>query len=252
MSGRKIYGGKNLYGARIGFLMLDVLTPRMPGDVGNATTWPFPVLYGVVPGATPKRVIHEKGEGLLDAFLETADRLVKEGADGLTTTGGYLSIFQDDLARHCKVPVAASSLMQIPLVQRTLQPGKRVGVITVNSDHFDEDHLRTAGAAIDTPVAGTQGKRELERVLVNGENEMDVELAELDILDTGRELVEAHPDVGAVVFECHNFAPFSAALSQSLGIPVYSVYSFVCWFHAGVAPRDFGHPSSAPRELCER
>jgi len=76
MSGRKIYGGKNLYGARIGFLMLDVLTPRMPGDVGNATTWPFPVMYGVVPGATPKRVIHEKGAGLLDAFLETADRLV--------------------------------------------------------------------------------------------------------------------------------------------------------------------------------
>ena len=142
--------------------------------------------------------------------------------------------------------------MQIPLVQRTLQPGKWVGVITVNSDHFDEDHLRTAGAALDTPVAGTQGKRELERVLVNGEDEMDVELAELDILDTGRELVEAHPDVGAVVFECHNFAPFAAALSQSLGIPVYSVYSFVCWFHAGVAPRDFGHPSSAPREFRER
>ena len=88
--------------------------------------------------------------------------------------------------------------------------------------------------------------------MVNGEHEMDVELAELDILDTGRELVEAHPDVGAVVFECHNFAPFAAALSHSLGIPVYSVYSFVCWFHAGVAPRDFGHPSSAPREFRER
>ena len=36
MSGRKIYGGKNLYGARIGFLMLDVLTPRMPGKQNPA------------------------------------------------------------------------------------------------------------------------------------------------------------------------------------------------------------------------
>ena len=252
MTGRKVYGGKNLYGARVGFLMLDVETPRMPGDVGNATTWPFPVLYGVVPGATAKRVIHERGEGLEEAFLETADRLVKEGADGISTTGGYLSIFQAQLAAHCKVPVAASSLMQIPMVQRLLPPGKRVGVITVNSDALDADHLKAAGAPADTPVAGTQGKREIERVLVGGEPVLDAALAELDILDTGSELMAAHPDVGAVVFECHNFAPFAAALSRDIGLTVFSVYSFVTWFHAGLEPRDFGHPGSAPGDYRER
>jgi hypothetical protein len=36
ISGRKIYRGKNLYGARIGFLMLDVLTPRMLGKQNPA------------------------------------------------------------------------------------------------------------------------------------------------------------------------------------------------------------------------
>jgi len=36
------YGGKAIYGARIGILMLEARFPRIPGDVGNATTFSFP------------------------------------------------------------------------------------------------------------------------------------------------------------------------------------------------------------------
>lgn len=252
MTGRMVYGGKNVYGARLGILMLDVRTPRMPGDVGNARTWPFPVLYGVVPGATPNKVIEERGVDVLDAFLDTAARLVSEGADGIATTGGYLSIFQKQLAAHCKVPVAASSLMQIPLVERLLPPGKRVGVITSNSDALDAQHLEAAGASPDTPVAGLQNGREFYRKFHFGKTELDAALAEQDMLDAGQDLMSRHPEVGAVVYECHNFAPFAKALRDSIGIPVFSVYSFFTWFHAGLEPRDFGHPGSAPRDLRER
>ena len=61
---RKGWGGKTVYGARVGVLMLDTQWPRPPGDTGNALTWPFPVLYKVIPGATARVVIHEKGKGL--------------------------------------------------------------------------------------------------------------------------------------------------------------------------------------------
>jgi hypothetical protein len=37
-------GGKALYGAPLGILMLEARFPRIPGDMGNGTTWPFPVL----------------------------------------------------------------------------------------------------------------------------------------------------------------------------------------------------------------
>ena len=77
-------------------------------------------------------------------------------------------------------------------------------------------------------------------------------LAELDVLDAGQDLMSRHPEVGAVVFETHNLAPFASALRDSIGIPVFSVYSFFTWFHAGLAPRDFGHPGSAPRPWRER
>src|SRR5919109_1565887 len=69
-------GGKTLYGARVGILMLETRFPRIHGDMGNAETWPFPVLYKVVPGASPQRVVRERAEGLLDQFLAAADKLV--------------------------------------------------------------------------------------------------------------------------------------------------------------------------------
>jgi hypothetical protein len=46
--------------------------------------------------------------------------------------------------------------------------------------------------------------------------------------------------------------PYARALSDRLLLPVYSIYSFVTWFHAGLAPRDFGPPGSGAREWRER
>src|ERR1700756_2103097 len=112
-STRIVSGGKSLYGARVGILMLETRFPRIPGDMGNAGTWPFPVLYKVVPGASPYRVVCDKAAGLLDKFLDAAEELVRLGADGITTTCGFLSLYQRQIAAHVVVPVATSSLMQI-------------------------------------------------------------------------------------------------------------------------------------------
>ena len=253
MSGRKGLGGKTVYGARVGILMLDTKWPRPPGDTGNALTWPFPVLYKVVPGASARVVIHEQGRGLGPAFLKAAEELVKEGADGITTTGGFLAIFQKQLAEHVQVPVASSSLMQVPLVQRLLPPGKRVGVLSVQGDRITPEHWDAVGAPHDTPVMGTEGGREFTRVMLGDTMDMDYEAAEQDILEAGETLLKRHPDVGAIVTENHNMAPYAAALNRRLRVPIFTVYTFVTWFHAGLQPREFGYPgSSAPEMWRER
>jgi hypothetical protein len=55
-----VRGGKTVYGAAVGILVLDTKFPRMPGDIGYAPTWPFPVLYKVVRGASAERVTTAK------------------------------------------------------------------------------------------------------------------------------------------------------------------------------------------------
>jgi hypothetical protein len=77
---------------------------------------------------------------------------------------GFLSNYQRELAAHCRVPVAASALMQIPLVERLLPPRKRVGVLTFSAALLGPDHLIAAGAAPDTPVVGAENGREFWRV----------------------------------------------------------------------------------------
>ena len=143
---RVAYGGKAIYGARLGILMLEARFPRIPGDMGNAETWPFPVLYKVVKGASPQRVVMERASGLRDAFLAAARELVDLGADGITTNCGFLSLFQADIACRVGVPVATSSLMQAPMIERLLPVGRRVGIVTVN--------VKTLGGGSGTRHAG--------------------------------------------------------------------------------------------------
>jgi hypothetical protein len=68
-----VHGGRTVYGQALGVLMLDTRFPRLPGDVGNATTWPFPVEYRIVRGADPSRIMGlEPDPGLLEPFVEAA------------------------------------------------------------------------------------------------------------------------------------------------------------------------------------
>jgi hypothetical protein len=238
---RIAWGGKTLYGASVGILMLETRFPRIPGDMGNAETWPFPVLYKVVPGASPRRVVCEKAEGLLDGFLAAAAELVRLGADGITTTCGFLSIYQKEIAPNVGVPVATSSLMQIPFIERVLPPGNRVGILTVSAANLTPEHLSAAGADPATPVVGTDGGSEFSRVMINDEERLDVAAAERDILAAGDRLVASHDGIGAVLLECTNMVPYARALSQRLRLPVFSIYTFVTWFQSGLIPREFGH-----------
>src|ERR1700739_3842770 len=249
---RIAWGGKTLYGARVGILMLETRFPRIPGDMGNAETWPFPVLYKVVPGASPRRVVCDKAEGLLDEFLAAADELVRLGADGITTTCGFLSLFQREIAAHVGVPVATSSLMQIPFIEPVLPPNKRVGVLTISAETLTPEHLRAAGANVARPIAVTQGGSDFTRAILNDEERLDVAAAERDILTAGDALVANYSGIGAVLLECTNMVPYARALSRRLRLPVFSIYPFVTWFQSGLVPRGFGHPASAPGEWCER
>ena len=233
-------GGKAVYGAPLGILMLQARFPRIPGDMGNAGTWPFPVMYRVVKGASPERVVLNGAQGLLDDFLDAAAELVDHGAEAITTNCGFLSLFQRELAAHVRVPVAASSLIQVPWLQATLPPGKRVGVVTVSAGSLTPRHLEAAGVPLDTPFEGTETGREFFRVLIKGEkDDMDVDLARADVVDAARRLAARTPDLGAIVLECTNMPPYARAVAEAVGVPVYDIYTMVSWFHGGLRPRTF-------------
>ncbi len=225
--------------AAVGILMLNTRFPRIPGDIGNPLTWPFPVHFKVVEGASPDQVVHKKGQGLLAPFIEASHELIAEGADGITTSCGFLALFQDELAEAVPVPVVTSSLMQVDLVNRLLPPTKRAGILTISASALTPDHLAKAGVPAGTPVGSTGAGSEFNRAILGNEPEMDIGKARSDNIDAALALQKDHPDLGAIVLECTNMVPYAADMAEATGLPVYSIETFVTWFQSGLSPRRF-------------
>ena len=227
----------------LGLLMLDTAFPRPPGDVGYPDTFSFPVIRRVVRGASAQVVVRERGGATLDAFREAARDLAAQGARAILTSCGFLTLFQRDIAEACGVPVAVSALLQAAPVERMLSAGKRVGVVTFEAASLTADHLIAAGAAPDAPVEGIEGG-ELHRVICGDLAHLDQAAAERDVVTAALRL-KARGDVGALVLECANMAPYAAAAARATGLPVFDVVTLGEAVAAALAPRVFPRPESA-------
>ncbi|MBY4677738.1 aspartate/glutamate racemase family protein [Marinobacterium sp. CAU 1594] len=219
--------------------MLETNFPRIPGDIGHAASWDFPVRYRMVSGASAERVVQQGAQGLLSAFIAAGNVLVAEGVAGIATSCGFLSIFQQRIAAELPVPVATSSLLQGPLIQALLPIGKRVGILTFSAQCLTGQHLAAAGIPADAPVVGLDDSLAFYPAIAEDRAELDVAQAERDMLAAANQLVRRYPEVGAILLECTNMAPYSAAIARTTGLPVYDVVNFIHWFHSGLRPRRF-------------
>lgn len=235
-------GGKAVYGVDVGILMLEARFPRVLGDMGNAGTWDFPVMYRVVRDASPDRVVRKGAEGLLGAFIDAARSLEADGVDGITTNCGFLALFQEELAEAVGVPVLTSSLMQVRAVNALLPRGKRAGVLTISGSTLTAAHLEKAGVPDDTPIGTTEGGAHFTQAILGDAFDLDLALAERDNVEAALAMQAAHPDMGALVLECTNMTPYAAAIRAATGLPVFSVVSFVNWFQSGLSPRRWATP----------
>ncbi|MGR3511724.1 MAG: aspartate/glutamate racemase family protein [Paracoccaceae bacterium] len=240
----KAQGGKAIYGASVGILMLDAQFPRIPGDMGNATTWPFAVHYKIVRGASPDLVVRQGAPGLLEHFIAAAQELVADGVDGITTNCGFLSLMQAELQAAVPVPVATSSLMQVPMVNAVLPPGKRAGILTIKASSLTDAHLKAANVPDSTPVGSTEGGAEFTRAILGNELTLDVDAARADNIAAAQALADAHPDLGALILECTNMVPYAADIRAATGLPTFSIESFITWFQSGLSPRRHPEPMS--------
>lgn len=222
-------GGQPIYGIDVGILMLDAQFPRILGDMGNARTWPFPVRYKIVRGASPEVVVLQGAEGTLGAFIEAGRELVAEGCKVITTNCGFLAKFQAELSAALGVPVATSALMQAAAIQAVLPPGRRVGILTISAATLTETHLQAAGVPEGTPVAGVADGCEFQRAILGNALTLDVDQAEADLATAARAFQAGHPELGAILLECTNMPPYKKAITEATGLPVFSIKTYVKW-----------------------
>lgn len=223
-----VKGGRTNYGELIGILMLDTKFPRIYGDIGNALTFSFPVKYKKVVGATSQRVVREADPSLIQPFIEAAKELEKEGVSAITTSCGFLAIFQEHLADAVDVPVFSSSLLQVPMVYRMLKKGQKVGIMTASKPHLTQLHFKGAGAShIPMVVYGMEKEQEFPAVFLDQKETLDVPKVKNEMVKVAQTMVKENPDVGAIIFECTNMPPFRDAVQKAVELPVFDIVTLI-------------------------
>ncbi|WP_430511930.1 aspartate/glutamate racemase family protein [Pannonibacter phragmitetus] len=214
----------------LGIIMLDTAFERPPGDVGNASSWPFPVLYRTVSGATARKVVGGDDGDLMDAFVAAGEVLQGQGAVALITSCGFLAARQPVLASRLSLPLATSSLLQIPVIASLLPKGRTVGVITYDAASLGPAHFLGVGADPATPVAGLpQGGA--FRGLIEGGAAYNAPALQAELEAVAERLIVEHPSTGALLLECTNLPPFSSALRQRFCLPVFDILTLGRWLH---------------------
>jgi hypothetical protein len=177
-------------------------------------------------------------EPFVQAFIEKGQELVAEGCSGIATTCGFLALIRPRLAALLGVPVAASSLEQAGQIQSMLSPDQTIGILTISAQSLTPAHLRTAGVSPGAQVRGMEGSSFAASILGN-KTTLDVETARAELTTAATGLVNEAPNIGAILLECTNMVPYSADIARATEQPVFSVYTYLRWFHAGLSPRVF-------------
>jgi len=226
--------------APIGILVMDALIERIPGDIGNPGTFPFPVICRTVTGATLKRLIADRDPSLLSPFIEAGWELVRQGVRALTTSCGFMILFQEELAREFPVPVLTSSLLQLPFIQATLRPQDRIGIITADASNLTPGHLRKAGGDMGRiTVAGLENWPRFREAILEGSGRIDVPGVEAEVVERAERMLAADPRIAAIVFECANLPPYARAVRTALGLPVFDAVTMIRHVHTALAAASF-------------
>ncbi|MBU1344755.1 MAG: aspartate/glutamate racemase family protein [Proteobacteria bacterium] len=240
------------YGMGIGIMILDDIYPGFPGDVRNASAFPYPIQYEIVDGIDIKQLLwHEDKSPCLDPILTAAKKLEKMGCRAIAAECGYFAFFQPAVAACVDVPVFMSSLLQVPFIQQTIGSKKDVGIVCYQKQFLTDTHLANVGIRPGSNylIAGASDEyncTELDR-LWNWEVRPDkpeavYEIQEKQMVDTCVAFCKNHPTIGAIMLECTGMQPFARAIQHRIDLPVFSWGTLLDYAYSVVVHRDYyGH-----------
>jgi len=214
---------------RVGIIMLDTHFPRIKGDIGNPDTFDFPVQFKVVKGASPERIVLQADTSLIQPFIEAGHSLIRNGAEILTTSCGFLSLFHKELTQSLTVPVFSSSLLQVHMAQSIIKKEQRVGIITAHKVSLTQKHLAAIGIEhYDLEIIGMEESEEFSSVFIGEKHTLDQEKCSREMKETALKLINTNPDIGAIVLECTNMPPYARIIhSATGGLPVFDMVTMI-------------------------
>jgi len=223
--------GRAIAGAAIGILVLDLGYPYLPGNVANASTYNFPVRFKVLKDTSiPMIMAHDPA--LLDMIIEGGKELQNDGVRAIVGACGYFGYYQKQAAAKLDAMVCLSSLMQVQIIKQMLKPDQKVGIVCANSKALSPATLSACGInnPSDIAVIGAENMPQFRNILDATCHFNPAKLQD-EIVQLAKQLTEQNPQVGALLLECSDMPPFSLAVQNATGLPVFDFITLVNWLH---------------------
>ncbi|MFN0044387.1 MAG: aspartate/glutamate racemase family protein [Alphaproteobacteria bacterium] len=222
------------YGQAVGILLLDAKAPFIPGDVANAHTYDYPVIYKTVEGLSTSVCLNGAPE--FNAKMAAAAKELEEaGVRGISSDCGFMLQFQAAVREAVKVPVALSSLLQLPFIAKTVESSRPIGVITADSTNLTMDFLARAGVKVKNPliIRGLQNEPEFKTAVLEEKGTLDSDLITEETIRCAKDMVKQHPTMGAILLECSMLPPYARAVQEAVNLPVYDFISMIDYMQSG-------------------
>lgn len=236
------------FGESIGMIAFGQWYPAIKrGHQNYMTTYNFPIRLKFIeswlpPDGMPEDKVREWHGWNLPEWIRCAKELEEEGVRAIVTGCGITGSIQRELAESVRIPVFTSAVLFVPLISRALKREQKVGILTVDTQRltrWDNMLLRECGVDESIPIAmaGMTDSRYCETwwsQLNLDYNRVEVEQA---IVNVAKEMVSTNPDIGAIVCECTEMPPYSRAIQEATGLPVFDAVDMVNYAYNIVRPR---------------
>lgn len=209
----------------IGVVVIGGGRSRIRGDVGCPETYSEPVAFETAAGTSMQQVFDGREQDMLPSLTAAGQVLVERGATVLTTTCGLLTTLQPALAARFDVPVAVSPLLQAPSLLETIAP-RKIGVVTAIAELLTPARLAAAGIDPERVEVVDLSKTSHFVPALRDGLAINPSIAEREICECARAV---SPEVGALVVECANLPPYTAALRAATGLPVWDALDQLRW-----------------------
>lgn len=220
-------------GIPIGIIAIDLEYPKLPGNVVNASTYDFPVLYEKV--SFEIEALFRGDEEIKEGIVNAAKKLEAEGVRAIIGACGFFAHFQEDVKEAVKVPVYLSSLCQLPSIKVGLKKGQKVAVIAASGESVTDSLLSAVGGSMEDIEVFDVGSMESFAPIRWGKHELDNGRLTEDMRALGARIREEHPEIGAILLECSDLPPYAWAVQEGSGLPVYDFISLIRWVKQSVS-----------------
>lgn len=210
----------------VGVLLLESTYMDLPGGMGRADSFDFPVVQERVPGAQTEIIASTRFAALEDGYVGAAMRLRDSGVSMITANCGFSVAFQDAVANAVGLPTMLSSLMLAPLLSRVFNGA--IGVLTFSATDIDEARRAAAGwpADLRPPIADVSESAAWMAMRSRTCPELDYPRMEADLRGVAMELCREHAPK-AILVECTAMLPFETALHRWTDLPIFGITTFV-------------------------